>query len=57
MPKMPLNEISKEIVLHPLYFAEFCMEIDTVDDLAKVRKRRKVGVKKMKAMGIMMVRI
>ena len=54
---MPLNEISKEIMLHPLYFAEFCMEIDTVDDLAKVRKRRKVGVKKMKEMGIMMVRI
>ena len=54
---MPSNEISKEIVLHLLYFTEFCMEIDTVDDLAKVRKRRKVGVKKMKAMGIMMVRI
>ena len=54
---MPLNEISKGIVLHPLYFAEFCMEIDTVDDLAKARKRRKVGVKKMKEMCIMMVRI
>ncbi len=37
---MPLNEISKEIVLHLLYFAEFYMEIDTVDDLTKVRKRR-----------------
>ena len=57
MPKMPLNEISKEIVLHPLYFTEFCMEIDTVDDLAKVRKWRKVGMKKMKEMSIMMVRI
>ena len=57
MPKISSNEISKEIVLHPLYFTEFCMEIDTVDDLAKVRKRRKVGVKKMKAMGIMIVRI
>ena len=57
MPKMPLNEISKEIVLHPLYFTEFCMEIDTVDDLAKVGKQRKVGVKKMKAIGIIMVRI
>jgi len=27
------NEISKEIVLHPLYFDEFCMEVDTVGDL------------------------
>jgi len=33
------------------------MEIDTVDDLAKARKQWKVGVKKMKEMGIMMVRI
>ena len=52
-----LNEISKEIVFHPLYFAEFCMEIDTVDDLAKVRKQRKVRMEKMKEIGIIMVRI
>ena len=57
MLKIPLNEISKKLVLYPLYFAEFCMEIDTVDDLAKARNRCKMGVKKLKKMGIMMVRI
>ena len=51
MLKMPLNEISKEIVLHPLYLEEFCMKIDTADGLVKVE------VKKMKEMGIMMVKI
>jgi len=32
-----LNEILEEIALRPLYFEEFCMEIDTVDDLYKAR--------------------
>jgi len=31
------NEISEEIMLYPLYFEEFCMEIDTLDDLEKAR--------------------
>lgn len=31
------NEISDELVLHPLYFTEFCMEIDTMADLDKAR--------------------
>ena len=29
------NKISREIMLHPLYFKEFCMEIDAMDDLEK----------------------
>ncbi len=33
------------------------MEIDTVDDLAEARKRGKVGVKKMKEMSIMTMKI
>ena len=32
------NEISNEIVLHPLYFEEFCMEIDTTGDLERARR-------------------
>jgi len=32
------NKISNEIVLRPLYFEEFCMEIDTMDDLEKARR-------------------
>lgn len=32
------NQISDKMVLRPLYFGEFCMEIDTVDDLEKARK-------------------
>ncbi len=32
------NRISEEIVLRPLYFEEFCMEIDTVDDLERARR-------------------
>ena len=31
------NEISKEIVLRPLYYDEFCMEIDTMGDLDKAK--------------------
>ncbi len=31
------NEISREIVLRPLYFREFCLEIDTVADLEKAK--------------------
>ena len=31
------NEISEEIALYSLYFEEFCMEIDTVDDLERAR--------------------
>lgn len=31
------NEISREIVLRPLYFEEFCMEIDTMEDLEKAQ--------------------
>ena len=27
------NEIAGEIALYPLYFTEFCIEIDTLDDL------------------------
>ena len=44
-------------MLHHSYFAEFYIEIDTVDDLAEARKRGKTVVKKMKEMGIMMVKI
>ena len=44
-------------MLHPSYFEESCIEIDMVDDLAEARKQWKVGVKKMKEMGIMMVKI
>jgi len=29
------NEISQEVALYPLYFREFCMEIDTVSDLER----------------------
>ena len=32
------NKISNEIVLRPLHFEEFCMEIDTMDDLEKARR-------------------
>ena len=32
-----LNEILREATLYPLYFKEFCMEIDTVNDLEKAR--------------------
>jgi len=32
-----LNIILEEVVLHPLYFKEFCREIDTVDDLKQAR--------------------
>ena len=42
------------MALHPSYLAESYIEIDTVDDLAEARKQGKVGVKKMKEMGIMM---
>ncbi len=31
------NEISKEIVLRPLYYDEFCMEIDTMDDFENAK--------------------
>ena len=31
------NEISDELVLYPLYFTEFCMEIDTMADLEKAK--------------------
>lgn len=31
------NEISGEILLRPLYFEEFCMEIDTMGDLEKAK--------------------
>ncbi len=51
------TEIAEEMLLHPSYFAESYLEIDAVDDLAEARKQRKVGVKKMKEMGIMMVKI
>lgn len=39
------NEISNEIVLRPLYFEEFCVEIDTVDDLERAKSwlRSKTG--------------
>jgi phosphoenolpyruvate phosphomutase / 2-hydroxyethylphosphonate cytidylyltransferase len=33
-----LNEISDDVLLGPLYFKEFCMEIDTKSDLEKTRK-------------------
>lgn len=32
-----LNEISNDVSLRPLYFKEFCMEIDTKADLEKTR--------------------
>jgi choline kinase len=32
------NEISDDVLLRPLYFKEFCMEIDTKADLEKARK-------------------
>jgi len=32
------NEISAEVLLRPLYFKEFCMEIDTRADLEKTRR-------------------
>ncbi len=32
-----LNEISGEIILRPLYYEGFCMEIDTMTDLEKAR--------------------
>ena len=44
-------------MLHPSYFEESCIESDTVDDLAEARKRGKVGMKKMKEMGIIMVKV
>lgn len=31
------NKISDKILLHPLYFKEFCMEIDTIHDLEKAK--------------------
>ena len=31
------NQVSHEIVLRPLYFHEFCMEIDTAEDLETAR--------------------
>jgi len=39
------NEISGEIVLRPLFFDEFCIEIDTVSDLKKAQNwmRSKAG--------------
>ena len=39
------NEISAEVLLRPLYFKEFCMEIDTRADLEKTRRylRRESG--------------
>jgi phosphoenolpyruvate phosphomutase len=33
-----LNEISDDVLLGPLYFKEFCMEIDTKADLEKTRR-------------------
>lgn len=33
-----LNEISDDVLLSPLYFKEFCMEIDTRADLEKTRR-------------------
>ncbi len=33
-----LNEISDDVLLGPLYFKEFCMEIDTRADLEKTRR-------------------
>jgi phosphoenolpyruvate phosphomutase len=32
------NEISDKVLLRPLYFKEFCMEIDTKSDLEKTRR-------------------
>ena len=32
------NEISDDVLLRPLYFKEFCMEIDTKADLEKTRR-------------------
>jgi len=32
------NQVSNELVLRPLYFREFCMEIDTAEDLQTARK-------------------
>ena len=32
-----LNEILREVTLYPLYLKEFCMEIDTVNDLERAR--------------------
>jgi phosphoenolpyruvate phosphomutase len=32
------NEISDKVLLRPLYFKEFCMEIDTRADLEKTRR-------------------
>jgi len=40
------NKVSGQIVLRPLYFKEFCMEIDTVDDLEKARAWRERGRRK-----------
>lgn len=40
------NKVSGQIVLRPLYFKEFCMEIDTVDDLEKARAWLERGRKK-----------
>lgn len=31
------NEISSELLLYPLYFEEFCLEIDTTSDLEKAK--------------------
>lgn len=33
-----LNEISGRIHLRPLYFDEFCMEVDTIEDLERARR-------------------
>ena len=35
-----LNEIAREVVLRPLYFDEFCMEVDTPADLEIARSKR-----------------
>ena len=42
------NEISRETALYPLYYEEFCMEIDTLSDLRKVEGwlRSKTGKKR-----------
>ena len=32
------NQVSDELVLRPLYFSEFCMEVDTAEDLATARR-------------------